>query len=146
MGRRFGGLLIDGIVIAIPALIVGVATGAYKTTKTCTADACGSGFHFSANWAFDVVALVLGMAYSAYFVGMRCQSLGHRATGIKVVDVTTGGPIGPGRGAIRWLVMGLTGALCTIGYWSPFFDSQRRQGWHDKASDAIAITAPPRIH
>ena len=89
----------------------------------------------------DFFALILGIAYSAYFVGTKTQTLGHRAVGIRVVDANTGGPIGPGRGALRWLVMSVTGAICTIGYWSPFFDSQRRQGWHDKASNAVAIPA-----
>jgi uncharacterized RDD family membrane protein YckC len=142
-GRRFGGLVIDALLVAIPAVLIGMGTGAYRTTRTCDVNGdCGTGYHFSTNWAVDLAALVIGMAYSAYFVGMRCQSIGHRVTGIKVVDVDTGGPIGAGRGAVRWLVMGVTGALCTLGYWSPFFDSQRRQGWHDKATKAIALTAP----
>ena len=43
------------------------------------------------------------------------------------------------RGALRWLVMSITGAICTLGYWSPFFDKERRRGWHDKASNAMAV-------
>jgi hypothetical protein len=31
--------------------------------------------------------------------------------------------------------------VCTLGYWSPFFDSDRRQGWHDKAANAVVIPA-----
>jgi hypothetical protein len=49
-------------------------------------------------------------------------------------------PIGFGRALLRWLVLTVTGALCTLGYWSPFFDDNRR-GWHDKASRAIAINS-----
>ena len=37
--------------------------------------------------------------------------------------------------------MSITGAICTLGYWSPFFDKERRRGWHDKASNAMAIKA-----
>ena len=83
----------------------------------------------------------IGVAYSAYFVGMHGQTLGHRAAGIRVVDVNTGGLIGPGRGALRYFVLSVTGAICTLGYWSPFFDSQRRQGWHDKATNSVVIPA-----
>jgi uncharacterized RDD family membrane protein YckC len=70
---------------------------------------------------------------------MRGQTLGHRAAGIRVVDLATGALIGPGRAAVRWLVLGVTGAVCTLGYWSPFFDSERRQGWHDKASRSVVV-------
>jgi len=145
MGARFGGLVIDTIVIAIPTAIIGAFTHAYRTRDTCDAAGnCTHSFAFSANLPVDLVALVLGMAYAAYFVGLHGQTLGHRAERIRVVDVESGALIGPGRAALRWLVMSLTGALCTLGYWSPFFDSTRRQGWHDKASHAVAIPAAQR--
>ena len=142
MGARFGGLLIDFLVLAVPIVLIGLATGAFdrSDSKTCDASGtCTTNFNFGSSLLLDFIALVVGVAYSAYFVGMKTQTLGHRAVGIRVVDANTGGPIGAGRGALRWLVMAVTGAICTIGYWSPFFDSQRRQGWHDKASNAIAI-------
>lgn len=120
MGARLGGLIIDGLVVGIPGGLIAYALGGARV-------------------AGDVIILVLGIAYSAYFVGMTGQTLGHRAAGIRVVDVNTGGLIGPGRGALRWLVMAVTGAICTLGYWSPFFDSQRRQGWHDKATNSVVI-------
>jgi uncharacterized RDD family membrane protein YckC len=123
-------------------VIIGALTGAFDTQQTCDSFGnCNSGFEFNTTWTVDLVALIIGMAYAAYFIGMRTQTLGHRVAGIRVVDVATGGPIGPGRAALRWLVMVVTGALCTIGYWSPFFDSQRRQGWHDKAANSVAIPA-----
>ena len=76
-------------------------------------------------------------------IGTQGQTPGHRAARIRVVDVNTGALIGPGRAALRWLVMGVTGAICTLGYWSPFFDSKRRQGWHDKAASSVVIPARP---
>jgi uncharacterized RDD family membrane protein YckC len=123
MGARLGGLIIDSIIIAIPVLIIVLAIG----NKTPLLG--------------NFIALIIGLGYSAYFVGMKTQTPGHRAVGIRVVDANTGAAIGPGRGALRWLVLGVTGAICTLGYWTPFFDSQRRQGWHDKASNAVAIPA-----
>jgi uncharacterized RDD family membrane protein YckC len=144
MGARFGGLVLDTIIIAIPTAIIGIFTHAYRTKETCDAAAnCTKSFQFGANLPLDLVALAIGMAYAAYFVGLRGQTLGHQAARIRIVDVENGGLIGPWRGALRWLVLSLTGALCTLGYWSPFFDSERRQGWHDKATHSVAIPARP---
>jgi uncharacterized RDD family membrane protein YckC len=142
MGARFGGLVLDSIIIAVPAVIIAALFGSFRSNKTCDAAGnCTSSVQFSGTWALDLIALALGIAYSAYFVGTKGQTPGHRAAGIRVVDVNTGGLIGPARAALRWLVMAVTGAICTLGYWSPFFDSQRRQGWHDKASNSVVIPA-----
>ncbi|MEO6886178.1 MAG: RDD family protein [Jatrophihabitantaceae bacterium] len=146
MGERFGGLVLDVLILGVPMAVLGFLIGAFQTSKTCGGfdGTCTSSLQFGTTLAIDLIALVLGLAYSAFFVGVQTQTIGHRVVGIRVVDATTGQPIGPGRGALRWFVMGLGGALCTIGYWSPFFDSQRRQGWHDKASSSIAIKAGNR--
>jgi uncharacterized RDD family membrane protein YckC len=144
MGARFGGLVVDSIIIAIPTVIVGVLAGGFKSKKTCTDGVCSTSFNFSASLLVDLVALVIGIAYAAYFIGVTGQTIGHRVAGIKVVDPQTGGNIGAGRAALRWFVMGITGAICTLGYWSPFFDSQRRQGWHDKAANSVVIPARAR--
>ncbi len=46
---------------------------------------------------------------------------------IKVVDSRSGQPI-------------VTGEICTLGYWSPFFDgTKRKQGWHDKAGNDFVV-------
>jgi uncharacterized RDD family membrane protein YckC len=142
MGARFGGLVVDTILLAIPLVAIGAAVGAFKAKKSCDAlGDCSASFNFSSGLTFDVIALVLGVAYSALLVGLQGQTIGHRVAGIRVVDVHNGGLIGPGRAALRWFVMGITGAICTLGYWSPFFDSRRRQGWHDKAANSVAIPA-----
>ncbi len=145
MGARFAGLLIDVLVLAVPVVIIGALTGAFHTGQTCDAlGNCTSGFRFRPGVGVDLLGLALGMGYSAWLVGTTGQSLGHRVAGIRVVDVESGALIGPVRGALRWLVLSLTGAICTLGYWSPFFDSQRRQGWHDLATRSVAIPAQQR--
>ncbi len=142
MGARLGGLIIDWIIVGIPTFLIGLGLGSYSSNQTCDVSGnCTTNFQFGGTLAVDLIGLVLGIAYSAYFVGMTGQTLGHRAAGIRVVDANTAGLIGPGRAALRWLVMGVTGALCTLGYWSPFFDSQRRQGWHDKSANSVVIPA-----
>jgi uncharacterized RDD family membrane protein YckC len=141
MGARFGGLVIDAILVAIVSTIVGLIFGLhpYSSSSSCSGGVCHTQTHFG--FSFDLIALLVGAAYSAYFVGMRTQSIGHKVVGIRVVDAQSGTAIGPGRGAIRWVVMSITGAIFTLGYWSPFFDKERRRGWHDKASNAMAIKA-----
>jgi uncharacterized RDD family membrane protein YckC len=142
MGARFGGLLLDGLIVAVPVLIIAGATGAFRSTRTCTFDGgCTRHYDYSAGWVVDLVALVLGTLYWALLVGLQGQTVGHRAAGIRVVDVNTGNVIGPGRAAVRSIVLSLTGAICTLGYWSPYFDSVRRQGWHDKAAKSVVIPA-----
>ena len=141
MGARFGGLVIDAILVGIVSGILAAILGLhpYSSSNSCSGGVCHTSVNFG--FGFDLVALVLGLAYSAYFIGMRTQSIGHKVVGIKVVDAQSGAAIGPGRGALRWLVMSITGAICTLGYWSPFFDKERRRGWHDKASSSMAVKA-----
>jgi uncharacterized RDD family membrane protein YckC len=144
MGARFGGLLLDALILSVPIGIIGALTGAFHTSSNCDpGETCAKSLQFTGAWGLDLIGLVLGIAYSAFFVGTQGQTPGHRAAKIRVVDVNTGALIGPGRAALRWLVMGVTGAICTLGYWSPFFDSQRRQGWHDKAASSVVIPARP---
>jgi uncharacterized RDD family membrane protein YckC len=146
MGARFGGLVIDSILIAVPTVIIAGFTGAYHRSSNCDAFGnCTSGVQFNPSWPVDLIALVLGIGYSAVFGGLYGQTLGHRIGGIRVVDLDTGAVIGPARAALRWFILILTGAICTLGYWSPFFDSQRRQGWHDKASNSVAIPATHEV-
>ena len=143
MGARFGGLVLDSILVGVIAFLISLPFGSgFHKTQTCNFNGdCTTEYHYGSGWLVDILALVIGIAYSAYFVGVRTQTLGHKAAGIRVVNVDTGQPIGAGMGALRWFVMVITGAICTLGYWSPFFDSERRRGWHDKSSNAIAITA-----
>jgi uncharacterized RDD family membrane protein YckC len=144
MGARFGGLVLDTLVLAVPTLLLAIPLGAFRRHTSCDEfGTCTRSLHVGTNLLVDLMALAIGIAYSAYFVGMRTQTLGQRAAGIRVVDAQTGAPVGPGRGALRWLVMSITGAICTLGYWSPFFDSYRRQGWHDKAASSVVIPARP---
>ena len=140
MGARFGGLVIDTLILAVPTVIIGLIFGGFHSQRTCDAFGdCTSSYNFSVSLPMDFVAFLLSLAYVAYFVGVKTQTPGHRAAGIRVVDVETGAAIGPGRAMLRQFVLGITGAICTLGYWSPFFDSTRRQGWHDKSARAVVI-------
>lgn len=119
MGRRLLAYLIDGVILAVVNAILSRAGG----------------------WG-SLVSLLVDFAYFGYMIGVRQQTVGMMALGIKVVDAATGGAIGVGRGLLRYLVQFLTALLCLVGYISPFFDGTKRyQGWHDKAARDFVISA-----
>jgi len=126
MGSRFGAFVIDVVILGVASVILTLLFGSSDG---------GRGFS-------SLLQLVLGFGYFGYLIGVRQQTIGMRALHIKVVDANTGGPIGVGRGLLRYLVQGLTGLLCLVGYFSPFFDGTKRyQGWHDKAASDFVVTA-----
>jgi uncharacterized RDD family membrane protein YckC len=141
MGARFGGLVLDSIIVLVPVLLIGISTHASQTKTTCDVDGttCSKTFEFSASWRIDLIALAVGAIYAGLLVGLTGRTIGHRAAGIRVVDAQTGGLIGIPRAALRWIVMSVTGAVLTLGYWSPFFDSDRRRGWHDMATRSVVV-------
>lgn len=122
MGNRFFALLIDAIILVVIDVILRIIFG--QTLSS-------------------LLNIVINFGYFGYLLGVRQQSVGMMVLNIKVVDANTGGPIGLGRGLLRYLVQGLTGLLCLVGYFSPFFDrTKRNQGWHDKAASCFVVTAP----
>jgi uncharacterized RDD family membrane protein YckC len=139
MGKRFGALLLDSVIVAVPTWIAGIFVTTSSTTITCTDTSCNTSFFSGWIYALYGFSIALQLAYFGILVGKFGQTVGHRVLGIKVVDMNTGQPIGIGKGIARQLVLAITGALCTLGYWTPFFDSVRRQGWHDKAVNSVVI-------
>jgi uncharacterized RDD family membrane protein YckC len=126
MGTRFGALVIDTVILTIAVVVIDVILRAISVPTGLV----------------DLVNLVIGFGYFGYFNGVRQQTIGKRALGLKVIDVQSGGAIGFGKGLLRYLVLAVTGAICTLGYWTPFFDSSGlRQGWHDKSVSSRVVTA-----
>ena len=122
MGTRFGAFVIDWLILLVVYIIARLLFG---------------------NGGASVIGLIVDFAYFGYLLGVRQQSVGMRALNIKVVDAGTGGAIGLGRGLLRYLVQLVSGFLCLVGYFSPFFDgTKRNQGWHDKAASCFVVSAP----
>ncbi len=115
--RRFAAALIDGLIVAIP---VGLLENAFKQT----------GY---------LLGLLVAMAYFTYFEGGPAgQGYGKRALGICVVDVDTGGPIGYGRAAVRYLARAVSAIVFYIGYLWMLWDSEK-QCWHDKLARDVVV-------
>lgn len=157
-GARLGALIIDGIVMFlffVPAIIAIVAGP--KEIETCSVDSSGNitvGEEINAlcevptNGAIAAAAL-LGIAgfvgvlvYHAKLTGGPSgATVGKKAVGIKVVDATTGGPIGGGRAIGRYLFASfISGNIFALGYLWSLWDS-RKQTWHDKVVSSVVVKA-----
>lgn len=122
--RRFGALILDGILLAIiGAILQAVLKGAAAST----------------------VSLLAGLAYFTLFVGSaRGQTPGMIAQGIRVISFDGSGSIGYGRAFIRWIAGYLSAIVFFLGFFWMLWDKEK-QCWHDKlASDVVVpVSAYP---
>jgi uncharacterized RDD family membrane protein YckC len=117
-GRRFVAYLIDVILIGI---VGGVLVAIFGT---------GVGYGLD---------LLVGIAYFGYLEGgPRGQTLGKMALGIRVVDFSSGGPIGYGRGVVRYLARIISGIVFLLGYLWMLWDKEK-QTWHDKIATTLVV-------
>jgi uncharacterized RDD family membrane protein YckC len=157
VGARLGALLIDGLIVAllaVPAVIVLFAGP--TTTSACTIDEDGfrtsgpgvpgictepSAGTIAAALLLGLVALVAAVLYYPLMVGGTGQTIGNKATGIRIVDATSGQPIGNGRALGRYLFAAfISGNLCALGYLWAIWDG-RKQTWHDKVVSSVVVKA-----
>ena len=116
--RRLGAYLIDGILLVIPYLVLARI--------------------FEAVLAYALY-LALSLAYFGYFEGGASgQTLGKRALGIRVIDFQTGGPIGFGRGVVRYIGKIVSGIPLALGFLWMLWDREK-QTWHDKIATTVVV-------
>jgi uncharacterized RDD family membrane protein YckC len=116
--RRFAAAFIDGLILAIPNAIF-LAAFSYEVA--------------------NLLSLILGIAYFTYFEGgLTGQTLGKRALGIRVIDFKAGGPIGYGRGLLRYIARFLSAIVVFIGYLWMLWDPEK-QTWHDKIAGTVVV-------
>lgn len=96
--------------------------------------------------AIVAVALPVGLAF-ALLLGLRGTSPGKAVTGLRVVDVEDGVPIGVGRALGRTVAVGActlpalgigVAALAGTAMADP---SGRRRGWHDRRARSVVVDA-----
>src|SRR5688500_7034650 len=117
-GRRLVAAIVDGVIRAIPYLILWAIVGQELAYA---------------------LSLVIDIAYFTYLEGGPTgQTFGKKALDIRVIDFATGGPIGYGRGFIRWLGRLLSAVACLIGYLWLLWDKEK-QAWHDKLANAVVV-------
>jgi uncharacterized RDD family membrane protein YckC len=116
--RRFAAYLIDGILLAIPYVILALIVDAVLAYA---------------------LYLALNIAYFGYFEGGATgQTLGKRALGIRVIDFRTGGAIGFGRGVIRYIGKIISGIPIALGFLWMLWDREK-QTWHDKIATTVVV-------
>jgi uncharacterized RDD family membrane protein YckC len=117
-GRRFVAWLVDTILLGI---VFGVV---YVLIDPVTA---------------NLLSLVGGLAYYGYFEGSASgQTVGKKALGIRVIDFRAGGPIGFGRGLLRYIGKVISSIPCFLGFLWMLWDREK-QTWHDKIATTVVV-------
>jgi uncharacterized RDD family membrane protein YckC len=105
------------------------------------------------SWALGL-ALVLGVALLGAVVlglllGLQGATPGKSVTGLKVVGVETGAPLGAGPGILRSLVLAVAGlptlglGVATLAQTAVMDPGRRRRGWHDHLTGAVVVDVRP---
>jgi uncharacterized RDD family membrane protein YckC len=137
--------LLDSLIVGLPLAalfgLIAVAAGVFASSSSNsnqgTQNAAGAVFG-GVFVLFYLVALVIGIGYWVYFWGTSGQTFGMRALRLRVVDATTGGPIGIPRALVRWLMTIVNSWACYLGWIWVAFDA-RKQGWHDKVANSVVL-------
>lgn len=135
IGRRMAALLLDRLLVAMPVLVVLMASGFRP------GDSLSSRSLLLLNLSVTVAALI----YETVMVAMLGRTVGKIALGTRVVRLVDGGRPGWSEAAMRALVPLALGAIPTVGLlltvmvyslalWSPL-----RQGLHDKAAGTLVV-------
>ena len=115
--RRFGGALIDGIILGlINSILVALLKG-----------------------VGDLIGLLVTFTYLTVLIGgPRGQTLGQQALGIRVISFDTGGSIGYGRAFGRIFAAYLSVIVIFLGYFWMLWDKEK-QCWHDKLVGDVVV-------
>ncbi|SOD71555.1 uncharacterized RDD family membrane protein YckC [Jatrophihabitans sp. GAS493] len=151
VGQRFLARLIDGVIYLVVFFILfalGIGSVSSSTHQVCDTNGfcydktttAGLGGFFVSMAIFFVFAFL----YEWLFIGLKGQTLGKMAMGVKVLRQDNGDIPGLGKAFLRQLIPGVSSAVCTLlgilMYVSVFFDNTgRNQTWYDKAATTQVI-------
>ncbi|HEY8953589.1 MAG TPA: RDD family protein [Candidatus Dormibacteraeota bacterium] len=133
----YGGFWIRVVAYIIDAIILGIIGGILSVPLGVNYSDVNS-LNSAAARTSNGIDLVLSLVY---FVGLWTYmggSIGQRILGMRVVDATSGQPIGLGKAVIRWLGLLLSFFVCFIGVIWVAFDA-RKQGWMDKIAGTVVV-------
>lgn len=153
LGSRFVGMIVEGLatmILPVIAVVLGLVFGETEIVACTDVDGFRTGGLCEQPTGgtialFGGVALVLYLLSAFFFVvkptATTGQSIAGRMLGYKVVDGTTGAPIGYLRVLGRMLIAGLaSGNCCYLGYIWAFFQD-RKQTWHDMIVSSVVVDA-----
>jgi uncharacterized RDD family membrane protein YckC len=124
--RRVGANIIDGLIAGVPALIFIIIAAAAKAPVVAVL-----GY---------LIAFGVGL-WLIYLKGTKGQSLGYRATGIRLARLSDGQNVGFGLAFGRQLLHLLDGWSCYLGYLWPLWDEK-----HQTFADKIVSTVVVRVN
>jgi uncharacterized RDD family membrane protein YckC len=117
--RRFVAALVDGIILSVVAIILAAILGIEGN-------------------AYNGITTLLGVVYYTYLEGSTGQTLGKKALGIRVIDLSGGGSIGFGRAFIRYIGRIVSAIALFLGYFWMIWDKEK-QTWHDKFANSVVV-------
>ena len=131
LGRRFVAYVVDSVVPVVAGTLINAGARGEQVER-----------------AAGLLGVLLGLAWLVVYLqqlATRAASPGLRLLGLQLVGFLDGRPVGWGRAALRWLIftalsgtgIGLVLLLVSL------LTSPRRQGWHDRAANAVVIVARP---
>ncbi len=132
-GRRFLAYFIDGIILWIVQLILGVCAGAVLVAMA----EAGEDAAIALNLLINCVALLISVGYFVVFWATTSQTPGKMAMGIKIIGVD-GTPVSWGKAFLRYIGYIVSGLVLSLGFIWIAFDS-KRQGWHDKIAGTYVV-------
>ncbi|MFE0462755.1 RDD family protein [Kitasatospora sp. NPDC058965] len=117
-GQRVGASLIDGIIVGVPAFIIGQVAGA----------------------ALQNVINLLGLIVWGYLEGTTGQTVGKKVLGLRTAKLEDGSLLGAGMGIARKLLHILDTLSCFVGYLWPLWD-EKRQTFADKIVKSVVVVS-----
>jgi uncharacterized RDD family membrane protein YckC len=115
---RFGGRLLDGLVLSGVAFVIQLGAAMAGST--------------SSRWASNLLWFLIAVAYETLMVAVTGRTLGKMAISARVV-ADDGGPVGLGTALARGLLADL---FCIAMERDP-----RRRGWHDRIAGTRVVRA-----
>ncbi|MEW6153073.1 MAG: RDD family protein [Actinomycetota bacterium] len=117
-GIRFVAVLIDGVILGLVGAILQGILGQN---------------------AGGALSLLAGLAYWGYLEGSPSgQTVGKKVMNIRVIDFTTGAPLGVGKALLRYVGRIISTIPCLLGYFWSLWDSEN-QTWHDKIAGTVVV-------
>jgi uncharacterized RDD family membrane protein YckC len=128
--RRLLAVILDGIVVSIPANIFAAALGTGLIVNG------GGGVHFRSGGSGlqSVLFIIYEALLIAYWNG---QTIGKKAMGIRVVSAG-GAPVPVGMAFVRSLMKLVSGVALMLGYLWMLWDPNK-QTWHDKVAQTYVV-------
>lgn len=139
-GARFGARILDCIAVTI--IVIGVILlGVFGAAGVSGSDGASAAVFFTS----VLVGAAVFLLYEVVQIALWGQTLGKRASNVKVVNAVNGGVPGWGKAIGRWAIPGLLWLIPFVGplltglcYLSLVWD-RVRQGWHDRSAGTLVV-------